>query len=114
MEKIAVNFGTVQPPPGVEQFSGGSLEGLQVLLSIIFRTLIVGAGIYAVLSIILAGYAYISAAGDSKRISDATNKISNSVLGLVVAAGAFVLAGIIGQILFGDANALLQIRYFTP
>jgi hypothetical protein len=73
-----------------------------------------GAGIYAVLSIILAGYAYISAAGDSKRISDATAKIWHSVLGLIIAAGAFVLAGILGQILYGDPGAILTLRYFTP
>ena len=111
MEKIAADFGTVDPPPGP---LGGDIGGLQTLLSIVLRTLIMGAGIYAVLSIILAGYAYISASGDPKRISDATAKIWHSVLGLIVAAGAFVLAGIIGQILFQDADALLQLRYFTP
>jgi hypothetical protein len=110
MNKIAADFGTVTPPGPF----GGDLGGLQTLLSIILRTLIMGAGIYAVLSIILAGYAYISASGDPKRISDATAKIWHSVLGLIVAAGAFVLAGVIGYILYGDSNALLQLRYFTP
>ena len=111
--KIA-QWGTVAPPPGVDQFDGGSIGGLQILLSIVLRTLIVGAGIYAVINIILAGYAYLSGAGDPKRISDATAKIWHSILGLIIAAGAFVIAALIGQILFDDPDALLQIRYFTP
>ena len=115
MNKIAVDFGNVEPPPVVNSLApGGDISGLQVLLNIVLRTLIAGAGIYAVISIVLAGYVYISAGGDSKKISDATNKIWHSVLGLIVAAGAFVLAGILGQILFGDSNAILQLRYFTP
>lgn len=107
-------FGTVNPPPGVAQFSGGTLLGLQTLLSIILRTLIVGAGIYAVINLILAGFWYIGGSGDPKRMWDANNKIWHSILGLIVAAGAFVLAGVVGQILFGDPNAITQIRYFTP
>mgnify|MGYP001048182571 CR=1 FL=1 len=113
--KIADNpFGTVNPPPGVEQFSGGDVSGLQVLLNIVLRTLIVGAGVYAVINLILAGFWYIGGSGDSKRIWEANNKIWHSLLGLIIAAGAFVIAGVIGKILFGDYNALLQIKIFTP
>ncbi len=111
MKKIVLDLGNITPPPG---FPSADIIGLQKLLNIILRTLIVGAGIYAVLNIILAGYGFLSAAGDPKRISDATNKIWHSILGFVVAAGSFVLAAIIGQILFNDPNALLQLRYFKP
>lgn len=108
-------FGTVAPPPGVNSLApGGNIAGLQVLLNIILRTLIVGAGIYAVINFILAGYLYLGAAGDTKRIGDATNKIWHSIIGLIVAAGAFVLAGIVGQILFGDSGAITGLRFFTP
>ena len=106
-------FGTVAPPPGVEEFDSGNLGGLQLLLNIVLRSLIVFAGVYAVISLVLAGYSYISASGDPKRVSDATAKIWHAVVGFTVAAGAFVLAGLIGEILYNDANAILQIRYFT-
>ena len=113
--EIAQNpFGRINPPPGVARFSGGQITGVPTLLNIILRTLILGAAIFAVFNLVLAGYAYLSAAGDPKRIQVATEKIWQSLLGLTVAAGAFVLAGVIGQILFGDPNALLQFRYFTP
>lgn len=103
--------GYIYPPAGP---LGGEIGGLQQIISIVLRSLIVVAGIYAVINIVLAGISYISAAGDSKRIGEATAKIWHSILGLVVAAGAFVLAGVIGEILYGDPTALLQLRYFTP
>ncbi len=107
-------WGGVPVPTWLLPFAGGSVNGLQILLNIILRTLIVGAGIYTVLNLILAGYAYLSAGGDPKRIQDAGAKIWHSILGLVVAAGAFVLAAVIGLILFNDANALLQLKFFAP
>jgi hypothetical protein len=106
-------FGQITTPEALSSISGGDTGGLQVILNIILRTMIMGAGIYAVINIILAGYAYLSASGDPKRISDATAKIWHSVLGFVIAAGAFVLAGLLGELLFGDPNAILQLRYFA-
>jgi hypothetical protein len=108
-------FGQVGAPLPLQQFSlGGSLAGIPILLNIILRTLIVIAGLYCVFNIIFAGYGFLSAGGDPKKIEDATSKITQSIIGLVVVAGSLVLAAIIGQILFGDPNALLQIRYFSP
>ena len=106
-------FGTVEPPPGVDQFGGG-LEGLPLFLSVILRTLVVIAGIYGLLNFILAGYGFLSGAGDPKKIADATAKIWQTVIGVMVTAGSFLLAAILGQVLFGDVNAILGIRIFTP
>lgn len=110
MNKLATDWGTVDPPVGLP----GDVSFLQTLLSIVLRTLIMFAGIYAVIMIVLAGISFISASGDPKRISDATSKIWHSVLGFVIAAGAFVLAGVIGEILFDNPTALLQLRYISP
>ncbi len=114
--KIAASnpFGTVNPPPGALSFGGGNVTGISVLLNIVLRTMIVSAGIYAVFNIILAGYGYISAGGDSKAIAAATAKITQSIIGLTVAAASFVIAGVISQILFGNATQLLNITIYTP
>jgi hypothetical protein len=112
--KIASIFGNVAPPPGVSGFAGGQVGGISVLLNIVLRTMIVAAGVYAVFNLILAGYAYISAGGDSKAVAGATAKITQSIIGLTVAAGAFIIAGVISQILFGNATTLLSITIFQP
>lgn len=107
-------WGVVNPPQGVGNFGGGQIGGVPMLLNVILRTLIIGAGIFTIFNLVFAGYAYLSAAGDPKRIQVATEKIWQSLLGLTVAAGAFVIAGVISQILFGNPTYLLQFRYFTP
>ncbi len=107
-------FGHVRPPPGLNTFAGGNIEGLPIFLNLILRLLIAGAGIFTLFNIILAGFGYISAGGDPKKISEAGSKIWQSVLGLIIVAGSFVFAAILGIILFRDANAILQIKIFLP
>ena len=115
MKLLAQNpFGTVNPPVGVANIGNGTVAGVGSLVSVVLKTLIVLAGVYAVINIVIAGIWYISAGGEPKRIQDTTAKIWQSVIGLVVAASAFIIAGIIGQIVFKDPNALLQIQIFTP
>lgn len=114
MEKyLATIWGSVSAPPGVSRW-GTDLTGVQKFLSSIIKTLIVVAGIYALFNLVLAGYDFMSAGGNSEKIAHAWAKIWQTLLGLVVAAGAFVLAAVFGQIVFGNPNALLQIVIYTP
>ena len=114
--KIAASpFGSVDAPPGVNTFpGGGDVSDVPILLNIIFKTLIFISAIMTIISLILAGYWFISASGDPKRIHDAWAKIWQSLLGLAIAAAAFIIAGVAGRLIFGDANAILQFRIFTP
>jgi len=107
-------FGTIAPPIGVANYSNGTLSGLSLFLNNILKIMIAGAGIYALINLLLAGYAFMSAGDDSKKVAGAWAKIWQTMLGLAFAAGSFVLAGIFGKLIFGDYNALLQIRIFTP
>jgi hypothetical protein len=106
-------IGTVAPPPGADVY-GDVENGLPVFVSNIIKTLIVIAGLYAVFNFVLAGYSFMSAGGDPKKIADAWAKIWQTILGLTIAAGAFVIAAIVGALLFRDFNALLQLRVFGP
>ena len=105
-------IGGVNRPPGVTTSLRGG--GLRDFINSVILLLIVGAGIYAVINIVMAGYAFMSAGDDPKKIGAAWQKIWQTFLGLGIAAGAFVLAAIIGQIIFKDPTALLQLRIFTP
>jgi hypothetical protein len=107
-------FGEVNPPPGVSNFPSVAGGGLTQFLNIIFRTLIVVAGLYAIINLIIAGYMFMSAGDDTKRVAGAWSRIWQTLLGLGVAAGAFVLAAIFGRILFGSYTYLLQFRLFGP
>ena len=103
-----INIGQIQQPTALGRF--GTVEGgaLGVLLNLVFNLLIVIAGIYALFNFILAGYGFLSAGDDPKKIEGAWAKIYQSVIGLLVAGGSLVLAAIFGQIIFGDANFLIS------
>jgi hypothetical protein len=107
-------FGTVNPPPGVENYSSGNLEGLPLFINNLVKFLIIAAGIYTLFNLVLAGYAFLSAGDDPKKMAGAWSKIWQSLLGLAITAGSFTLAAIFGKLIFNDWNALLQFKVFGP
>jgi hypothetical protein len=106
-------FGTIAPPTPVNNIGPG-LSGLPIFLNIILQTLIMIAGVYSLINFIFAGYAFLSGAGDPKKIQDAWAKIWQTIIGLMVAAGSFLLAALLGLLLFHDATAILKIKVFGP
>ncbi len=102
-------FGNIKLPTEIETKYPGGIQGgaLGKFLNIIILTLIVGAGVYTLFNLIFAGYAFMSAGDDPKKVAGAWAKIWQSLLGLAFVAGAFVLAAIFGKLIFGDYNFLL-------
>lgn len=113
-DQIAQIFGQIDAPPGVSRYGNALEGGPTAFITNIIRLLIVGAAIYALINFVMAGYAYMSAGGDSQKIASATSKITQTMIGLALAAGSFIIAALLGRILFGDFNALLQITIFGP
>jgi hypothetical protein len=105
-------FGTVTLPAGLSQY--GSEPDFAKLIQFGLRALVVGAGIYALFNLVLAGYSFMSAGDDSKKVSGAWAQISQTLIGLAFSAGAFVLAAIFGKLLFNDAFFLLKPSIPTP
>lgn len=107
--EIAQNiWGTVQQPAATAKF--GSVEGGAIgrLLQIFIGLLIAVGAIWALLNLIFAGYQFMSAGDDTKKVAGAWSKIWQTLLGLALVAGAFVLAAIFGQLLFGRADFILS------
>lgn len=102
-------FGVINPPVAVTTrfgtVSGGAFGSL---INTVLNLFIVVAGVYAVFNFVLAGFSFLSAGGDPKKVENAWKKIYISVLGLAVAAGTYVLAALIGYLLFRDFDALLS------
>lgn len=101
-------FGTVTPPESIKRFGSVQEGALGKLLQVTLNILIIVGGIYAVLNLVLAGYAFMSAGDDPKKVAGAWAKIWQTLLGLSFVAGSFVLAAIFGRILFGSYDALLK------
>jgi hypothetical protein len=107
-------IGNVAPPPGVVSWGGTVEAGLIPFLNAVINFVIVIAGLYVFLNIILAGFQFINAGGEPKEVEKAWAKIWQSLVGLLIIALAFVLAAIFGYILFKDPTALLNPKITTP
>jgi len=106
---LAANpFGTISPPAGLEKYNSEPGAAIGALIQYTIWVLIVGAAVYALFNFILAGYAFMSAGDDPKKVAGAWAKIWQTALGLAFAAGAFVLAAIFGQLIFGDPAFILS------
>lgn len=101
-------FGVITAPSEVSQFAGTGGEAIGKLIQLFIWLLIIGASIYALFNFVLAGYAFMSAGDDAKAVAGAWAKIYQTVIGLAFAAGAFVLAAIFGQLLFGQWDFILN------
>jgi hypothetical protein len=115
-------FGNVNNPYGplglnvVNYTTSTTGGGLIVLVSNLVKLSIVVAGIYSLFNFIMAGYAYLSAGGDSKMIQKAVERIWRSVIGLTIVAGSILIGAIVGRLIFGPTywNILISPRIFTP
>jgi len=86
-------FGSVDSPY-TGRYNSAQGQGLFLLISNLFKLISVVAGLYFVFQMIMAGYLYLSAEGDAKKVLAAQTKVWQSAVGLVIIAAAFILAAI--------------------
>jgi len=99
------NLGTLQGlgPLGFEGVKDITKEGAFKLfndtISIIIGLLTIIAGIWFLFQVIIAGFQWLSSSGDKASIENARNKLTHSVIGLVIVVMAFAIISIIGNLL---------------
>jgi len=113
MTKLA-QIGTINAPPGVNEYGNFISGGLTSFIANIISFLLVIAGLYAFINLILAGYAFITAGDDPKKVESAWAKITQTLLGLALAAAAFLITGIISYIFYGNFLYFQRITIFGP
>ncbi|MFA6184543.1 MAG: hypothetical protein WCT51_02615 [Candidatus Shapirobacteria bacterium] len=91
---MASIFGNISNPTS---FANGP-QGFFDFLSAIFKVAGTVAGIFFIIKIIMAGFSYLNAGGDEKKISQAWATIWQSIVGFVIVASAFVIASVIGNL----------------
>jgi len=106
--------GTIKNPLQKSYGSYDSSAGIVGLLTNLIRLAFVVAGIYALFNFIFAGYAYMTAAGDAKKLEQAWARIWQTLLGLIIVISSFVFAVLIGHLFFKDPLYLLRPQIFGP
>lgn len=105
---MAANSVLGQPIANPVSSYGNVGTGLPSFITNVVTIIFAAAGLFAFFNLMIAGFSYISAAGDTKKIEAATYSINMSVIGLVIMVGAAALTGIISYLLFGSATAILS------
>lgn len=108
---MASIFGEVKPPV---QAYGDVFTGLVPFLNNILRLIFVIAGLYAVLNLIIAGFGFMTAGGDAKMIEKSWSRIWQSLIGLIIIVASFLLAVILGYLIFGSSTAILIPLIYGP
>lgn len=103
-------IGRITAPSNIPQAidATGKLVGIISFLNIILKLIFIVAGLFAFFNIVIAGFDFINAGGDPKKVASAWERIWQSVLGLLIIVSSFLLAAIIGLILFKDPSAILN------
>jgi len=91
--------GNISPPPAISKYpSGPKGQGLFVFFSNALKLVAVVAGLAMVFQFIMAGYEFITASGDTKKVESAFAKIWQSLIGMIIIASAFALAGLVERL----------------
>ena len=68
------------------------------IISMTIGVMTLGAGIWFLFQVIIAGYNYLSAGGDRERFVAAGRKLTNSMIGLAIVIAAYALIALLGTI----------------
>lgn len=112
-------FGKINPPDSISQGYGdlygvGGHGGLVGFLSNILKFASLAAGLFAIVNFVLAGYGIMTSNGEPEKMTKATQKIWNSILGLVLIVASFAFAVLLGWILFHKPDAILKLEIYGP
>lgn len=72
---------------------------LNKMVSSIIGFLTICAALWFLFKILMAGYAWISAGGDTEKTTEAWHTITNGIIGLVIVVAAWVIVGLIGTMI---------------
>ncbi|MDP2708765.1 MAG: hypothetical protein U1C50_04205 [Patescibacteria group bacterium] len=104
-------FGTIDDPSKLTDGYGklndpntGLISFINNLLGLVTTI----AGIFVIVNFIIAGYLYLSSNGEPQKIIAAGNKILQSTIGIGVVAVVYIIAAVLGAILYNDPTKLLQ------
>ncbi|MCB9813462.1 MAG: hypothetical protein H6772_03585 [Pseudomonadales bacterium] len=80
----------------------------------VWNAFIVIGAILVLIYFLWGAIQWISAGGDKSKIETARNRITHSILGLIILVSSFVIIGFISSLLFGDEFSILNLQFVAP
>jgi len=78
---------------------------------VIWRGLITVGGLMVIIFFLWGSIEWISAGGDAAKVSKARDRITQSVIGLVLLVSSFAIIGLMSSIFFGSSFNLLNLTF---
>jgi len=106
-------MGKITPPQGVIDYNIDSAQyggriGIVLFASRLLRIATILAGIWVMANFILAGIDFITNAGNTETMGKVKDRLTYSLIGIILVVSAYTVAGIIGLVFFGDAGFILN------
>jgi len=117
---LIAQFGNgLQPPSQAyapeELTRDGFLGSFDLIISNILGLLTIVGGLIFVIYFLMAAIEWITAGGDSGKISSARDKIVQGVIGLIILVASYAILGLIGSIVGLDLiDPVAQIKKIIP
>lgn len=110
----AAVLGGVRMPQGVIAYNNLSRGDIGIVnfISRLLRMLTVICGIWFMFNMIYAGILFITSSGDTAVFGKFKDSLFYSIIGLFVLAAAYMIAGLIGAIFFGDPGFIIRPTLF--
>lgn len=102
---LAVSLGTIGEGTGFGPFNNafvtgsGPMAAVVKVVSTAIGFITICAGLYFMIQVMLGGFEWISASGDKGKLEKAQNRITHSLIGLIIVVAAFAIVSIIGTVL---------------
>lgn len=111
-------FGDIKNPLGTT-FQGAAgyssvQGGLGLFITNLIRLVTIGAGIWALGNLIVAGIMYIGSYGEAERITIAWARIWHSLIGLLIIVSSLTITAILSKVFFGDYSTILNPVIYGP
>ena len=102
-------IGGVEPPPAVAALnskSGGEI-GLIFFISRALNFANIVAGILVMINFVVAGFTYVTSAGNAANMTKINEKLMWSFIGVLLIVGSYTLAAIFGLVFYGDPTFII-------
>ena len=114
MKIIALDLGQIGGDKGLGPFgnigansdSTAGLVGITNIISSVVGFMTIAAGVWFLFQLLFAGYEWMTAGGDTKRIGGSRDRIVHAFIGLVIVVGAWSMLAVVGQ--FFGYNILID------
>lgn len=102
------NLGTTDPT-GLSAFNSFAR-----VISFIIGIITIIAGLYFMFQLLLGGFGWMTASGDKTRLQSAQDRLSHSIIGLVIVVAAYAIVSLLARLLgfqsflLGDPRNLIK------